>query len=92
MENITATNRLLQVARIKGAEEYHWFKYKGVPMLVGTKRRGELRKGDIIGMRYSSNKRDVRLVTLDRGLTQVFTLSDKEVKHLEHNTEKVPTP
>lgn len=75
--------RAKETARIKGDDEYTWLNYTGKPLNLSF--RGTpvtLREGDRFGVRYSSNKKDKRLV-LDApgfGLTKVMTLTP-EVEH-----------
>jgi len=66
----------IQEARIKGDDEYSWFTYKGKSMnLQGRGQPVSLNNGDVFGVRYSSNKKDKRLVLEKLGLTKVFTLN-----------------
>lgn len=72
------TGHRSETARIKGDDEYTWLQYTGKPLNLSF--RGTpvtLREGDRFGVRYSSNKKDKRLV-LDApgfGLTKVMTLT-----------------
>lgn len=62
------------VARIKDDDEYDWFRYSGKPIEVPF--RGITRtldKGQIFGVRKSSNGKQIRMV-FDGDLTRVMTL------------------
>lgn len=79
-------------ARIKGDDEYSWFTYMGKPLSLSF--RGTpvtLRPRDKFGVRYSSNRKDKRLV-LDApgfGLTKVFTLTPELEAILRKNIAPV---
>lgn len=79
-------------ARVKGDDEYTWFAYTGKPLSLSF--RGTpvtLRPKDKFGVRYSSNKKDKRLV-LDApgfGLTKVFTLTPELEARLRKNIAPV---
>ncbi len=64
----------LVTARIKGEDEYSFFRYQGKPMDIpfrGIKR--PLEKGQVIGVRKSSNGKQIRMV-FQNDLTRVMTL------------------
>lgn len=90
-----AYRRSKEKARIKDEDEYHWLKYTGKPLSL--KFRGTpvpLGKGTRIGVRYSSNKKDKRLV-IDApgfGLTKVFTLTPELEQRLAPNVVKASSP
>ena len=60
---------------VKGRNHYVWYEYTGkTPLTFGEKRQLELKKGDVFGVRWSSNKKDIRIV-LEGELTKVATVN-----------------
>lgn len=88
----STANASAEQARVKGDDEYTWFAYTGKPLSLSF--RGTpvtLRPKDKFGVRYSSNKKDKRLV-LDApgfGLTKVFTLTPELEARLRKNIAPV---
>ena len=89
MAKSTAVSRL-QVAAIKGEENYQWFEYTGklYPLPFRTNTYG-LSKGDVFGVRYSANGKDRRLILKDLGPSKVFTLTDEQNTHLAKNSREI---
>lgn len=76
------------VARIKGADEYDFFVYKGKPMEIpfrGITRT--LEKGQRFGVRKSSNGKQIRLV-FDQDLTRVCTIDLKTAQRIAKNIQE----
>lgn len=73
-------------ARVKGFQEYSWFTYTGNPLKLRFRNSLELVLKDrgLFGVRYSSNKKDKRLVVADplAGLTKVMLLTPELETHL----------
>jgi hypothetical protein len=77
-------------ARIKGTDEYEWYKYNGSKSITLLGARGEagmmkntLDKGAIFGIRPSSNpKIDKKRMVLKSALTRVFTVDDSFLKSI----------
>lgn len=87
-EQVTAST---EQARVKGTDEYAWRKYMGPEIGIPFRSKEvPLYRGDIIGLRWSSNKRDKRMVIQRLGLTFVFTLNAELEKKLEPFTRKLP--
>jgi len=66
------------LAAPKGSDSYVWFTFTanslGLVSKQGTKIN--LQKGDLFGVRYSSDKKSIRLITEKLGPTKVFSLSE----------------
>lgn len=70
----TASISIIQ-ARVKGEDEYEWFKYMG-PAIQSTNDYGRklfLNTGMKYGARKSSSGKQIRLITEHEGPTKVFT-------------------
>ena len=65
-------------AAVKGAEAYHWFNYtgkRGLTIVHGNKRSEvTISNGDCFGLRPSTSGKFYRMVTVNTGLTRVFTV------------------
>lgn len=72
-------------ARIKPATDYDWFTYKG-PMIMIPYRGIEvpLSKGEVFGVRKSSNGKQIRLVMGD-DVNRVFTITLDLAKQIAKN-------
>lgn len=81
-------------ARIKGLDEYAWFTFTRAKPLSVTLKNKEfaISKGDVFGVRWSSNKKDKRLVLArpDAGMTRVITITNNP--ELEAALEKFSVP
>lgn len=81
-------------ARIKGDDEYVWLQYSGKPLNLTFRGNAvTLRPGDKYGVRWSSNKKDKRLV-IDApgfGLTKVFTLTEELEDKLRKTSVRAST-
>jgi predicted unusual protein kinase regulating ubiquinone biosynthesis (AarF/ABC1/UbiB family) len=81
MKELGAVRRLKEIARIKGDDEYEWFKYTGSEFELSRKGKPHsLTKGDKFGVRRSSNGKQIRLVLESLGPTFVFTLSPEDAQ------------
>lgn len=77
------------VARIKTEDEYQWFNFKGATMQLPF--RGitiPLTKGDIFGVRKSSDNKKIRLVLKD-DINRVVTLDLDTAKKIAKNCEAI---
>ncbi len=75
-----------ETARIKGDDEYLWYRYTGPGIeLPFRKSAHTLSRGDVFGVRYSSDGKRMRLVTERLGLTYVFTITQAAADHLRKN-------
>lgn len=78
----------IETALIKGAELYHFRVYTGRPISTSGARQASLESGDVIGVRKSSNGREVRLVLPRLGpkyLNLVHTLTPDDQQTLSKN-------
>lgn len=84
---------LREAARIKGFDEYSWFIYTGPTLNLNFRDTPHtLRKGDLFGVRYSSNKQEKRLVVGKSGLgiNKVITIRDPALeRHLSKNHKQI---
>lgn len=79
--------RMKEEARIKGDDEYNWFKYKGADIELPW-RHGKtetLFKGEVFGVRWSSNGKSMRLIIKRLGTTRVFTIDQDLADTLREN-------
>ena len=80
--NLTASKKKVE-SRIKGADEYDFFTYKGkTPVEFDNRGRSlMLKTGDRFGVRPSSNGKEIRIVK-EGQLTKVVTITYEEAKKL----------
>lgn len=83
-------------ARVKEANEYHWFQYigaRGFDIVHGNGRTSTtIKKLTVFGLRPSSSGKQYRLVTKETGLTKVFTITSDEYKKLLKSSSPVRQP
>lgn len=86
----SALNRIEEVALIKGIENYKWYRYNGP--VHGLERHGvedQLKKGEIFGVRPSSNGKKIRVILKSLGPTKVFTVEPDELNWIAKKSKPV---
>lgn len=89
-----ALARTPTVARIFGADEYHWMKHEGGKLTLQTS-KGPLviDKGEVYGVRPSSNGKQIRFVQAeDHGINKVMTLTLEDAKKLAKTAKPTKEP
>lgn len=81
---VTRLKPTVEEARIKGDDEYKWFRYKGEDLELPWRNSltETLSKGDVFGVRWSSNGKNMRLILKRLGTTKVFTIDQSTADHL----------
>jgi hypothetical protein len=79
-----------ETALIKGKDSYQWFEYTGSkPYSLDFRGKPvSVIKGDVFGVRWSSNGKQRRLILKALGESKVFTLSDADNAHLAKNSKE----
>jgi hypothetical protein len=77
------------VARVKGEEDYQFYRYTGPTMMLNFRGKEEpISKGDKFGVRKSSDGKKIRLI-MDDNLSRVFTISLPEATSLSKHVSAV---
>lgn len=81
-------------ARIKGADEYSWMLHQGGKLTLQTSKGPiEIDKGEVYGVRPSSNGKQIRFVQAeDHGINKVMTLTLDDAKKLAKTAKPTKEP
>lgn len=81
-------------ARIKGADEYSWMLHQGGKLTLQTSKGPiEIDKGEVYGVRPSSNGKQIRFVQAeDHGINKVMTLTLEDAKKLAKTAKPTKEP